>query len=398
MLVRGLMRGLCLCSVVFVVACSKPTILAIDAGPERDAGVEPDAGAADAGPIDAGVADAGLADAGPVDAGPPYQVALFNLARISSDSSAPNFHRQRTPMVIGSPPFTRVILVADLSTTCFPFESWQQNPPPQGQNWPANCDAFDRNFELTLDEPTDAGQPPAFELIRAITPFGGPLHVEADLTDLANVLPAGTHQVQVEIPTYSDGAGLVSGSNGGWNVSAHLEVVPGPAPRKVLAAIPIFNRSQGAGASSPATIAIPAGVASVRLEYRATGHGGAAANTGLCIGPADEFCQRNHHLEVDGAEIFALVPWRTNCVNNCTVKHYGAAASGFDYCLENPCGNMNSVRAPRANWCPGTVTPAFNFDPPPLYSAGVHTFDVTVDDIAQGGSWRQSATLYLFGP
>jgi hypothetical protein len=379
------MRALFVCPLV-LLGCGKSVAPPIDAGTSMDAAVEP---------IDSGIADSGSFDAGPRDAGLPYRVEIFDAGRISSNGSQPNFHILRAPVELVRAPFASVTLVADLSSTCFPFESWQQNPPPAGQKWPADCDAFDRNFEFTLDPPTDAGQPPAFELIRAITPFGGPLHVEADLTDLANAFP-GTHTIQVEIPTYSDGAGQVSGSNGGWTISAHLEVVPGDAPRNVVTAIPLFNRSQGPGASVNAAFDVPAGVTAARLEYRATGHGGAAANTALCIGPADEFCKRTHHVLVDSAEAQTMVPWRNDCQNNCTIAHYGAAGAGFDYCAQNPCGNINSVKAPRANWCPGTVTPPVILDPLPFHVEGPHQFNVTIDDVANGGVWRQSATLYLF--
>ncbi len=378
------MRLFVLSSIAVVMGCAKPTAVEVDGGANVDA---------DAGEIlDAGATTDAGSDAGVFEA-VPYEVMLFDAGRISSDSSQPNFHRLQASLVFRDPPFSSVKLIADLGTTCYPFESWAQNRPPAGQTWPANCDAFDRNFEFTLNQPTDVGQPPAFELVRAITPFGGPMHLEVDLTDLANARP-GTHRLQVEIPTWSDGAGKVTGSQGGWTVSARLEVVPGMAPRKVIAAIPLINRSTGPGPTPNVYFNIPAGVASARLEYRATGHGGGTP-TALCIGPADEFCQRTHRLLVDGIEYQSFVPWRTDCQNNCTLMHYGSP--GFDYCAQNPCGNINSVKAPRANWCPGTVTPPLIFDPPAFHQPGQHGFNVGIDAIGQGGSWRQSATLYLYG-
>src|SRR5205814_1914539 len=83
-----------------------------------------------------------------------------------------------------------------------------------------------------LDPPAKDGDPPAIELIRAITPFGGPLHVEADITDVLNGLP-GPHRLQAYIDTWSDSAGRVSGSDGGWTVSARVKVQPGSSPRRV---------------------------------------------------------------------------------------------------------------------------------------------------------------------
>src|SRR5207237_7730016 len=115
-----------------------------------------------------------------------------------------------------------------------------------------------------------------------------------------------------------------SGSNGGWNVSARLTLQPGAAPRKVVAVVPLFNLSQGkSGAPPVADFEVPAKATASRIEYRATGHGGAMDTTGKCIGPADEFCKRVHHVVLDGSELQAgLVPWRQDCYLNCTLAHY----------------------------------------------------------------------------
>jgi hypothetical protein len=66
------------------------------------------------------------------------------------------------------------------------------------------------------------------------------------------------------------------------------------------------------------------------------------------------------------------------------------------YCLENPCGAMASVRAPRANWCPGSVTPPFNVEAAALASPGDHTFGFTVSHVTMGGTWRISAVYLAF--
>src|SRR5882724_11740438 len=132
-----------------------------------------------------------LSDAGPPTTTPlPAQqsIAVFDAARISSASSDPNFQELSADLDLSGGPFLSATLIVDLATTCVPFSSWADDPPPKGQNWPADCDAFDRNFEISLDgpEPSDAGvsaaSGPGLELVRAITPFGGPMHVERDLT------------------------------------------------------------------------------------------------------------------------------------------------------------------------------------------------------------------------
>jgi hypothetical protein len=328
----------------------------------------------------------------------PYVVPAFDNARITSLGGMPNFQQAVADVDFGGGPFAEVKLVVDLKSTCYPFENW--TTPPAGQRWPADCDAFDRNFEFTLDDPpppVDGGAlgAPAIEVLRAITPFGGPLHVEADLTDVANGRP-GAHKLKAFIATWSDGAGQVSGSAGGWNVSAHLEVTPGEAPRRVLAVIPLYNASQTVAAGDAIGFDVPAGVTSGRIEYRTTGHGGGANGVG-CIGPAEEFCRRMHTATLDGAELAKVEPWRTDCQNLCTITHQGAAGSGFDYCKENPCGAIQSVRAPRANWCPGSMTPPFTWQAPALGMVGHHTLKLDVSTILPGGSWRSSAVYFGYG-
>jgi hypothetical protein len=101
---------------------------------------------------------------------------------------------------------------------------------------------------------------------------------------------------------------------------------------------------------------VPGGTTSSRLEFRATGHGGGMIMPGSgCIGPAEEFCKRTFTFFADAQQIDELDAWRDNCADFCTVTHY--APFNLDYCLENPCGAIQSVRASRANWCPGSVTP-----------------------------------------
>jgi hypothetical protein len=328
--------------------------------------------------------------------GPPFSIPLFDYERISSNGDDPNFHDIKTSIALLGGPYASATLVIDLDTTCYPFEKWQDNPPPAGQNWPADCDAFDRNFEWTLDDPEVEGEPPGLELVRAITPFGGPRHLEIDVTDVMNGVAQGSHRIRAHITTYSDPEGIVSGSNGGWFVSGRLDLVPGAPPRRVLAVVPIYNKSYGLGdAPGAQRFTVPEGTIAGRIEYRVTGHGGGAGGLG-CIGPAEEFCDREHKLQLDGLDVAAFHPWRTDCASFCTITRYdNGMGGGFDYCLENPCGAIASVQAPRANWCPGAETPPFVLEP--QLGVGEHTFGWQVSTIAEGGSWRTSATYFAFG-
>jgi Peptide-N-glycosidase F, C terminal len=321
-------------------------------------------------------------------------IVVFDSARISSDERAPNFQRIAADIELSGGPYQSAKLIADLGTTCFPFSGWADDKPPPGQNYPADCDAFDRNFEIALDEPdTDSGAPPGLELVRAITPFGGPMQVEQDLTALANALP-GSHRLSTRINTYSDGAGLISGSNGGWNVSLRLELVSGMAPQHALAVVPLFYGDMLTADSASASFTTPPGTRTAYLEYRTTGHGQAAGDLLDCSGPAEEFCRRTHTVQLDGVTLETFRPWRT-CSDACTLVTDSDA--GLQYCAENPCGDIASVKAPRANWCPGSETPPIVLNAPELAAPGTHELSWQVADIASGGLVRISLTYYAFG-
>lgn len=332
-----------------------------------------------------------------IDRSKPHKILVFNKVRINSRGKI-NVRKAFSNVDFGTGPFKKVTLIVDLDTTCFPFSKWQSNPPPMGQNWPADCDAFDRNFEFHLDPPKDKTQPPALELIRAITPFGGPLHLEVDITDIANGKP-GKHRIKTTITTWSDGKGKVSGSNGGWFVSAHLQVEPGSAPRKVLAVIPLSNHSyRKTTGKHEVEFHIPKGTKRTRLEYRATGHGGDRNVSSIyCIGPGEEFCQRTHKVYIDGKQEKKFMPWRKDCQKQCTLTKYKLGSRTIEVCKENPCGSIRSVRASRANWCPGSITPPYVWSFPSTTTAGKHTFSYEVLHTSKGGMWKISTFLIAYG-
>jgi hypothetical protein len=320
---------------------------------------------------------------------------VHDKARIGSKADEPNFQAATAPVNFGTQAVAKATLIVDLASTCFPFETRQA--PPAGQRWPADCDAFDRNFDIHLDAPSDAKGRPGIELVHAITPFGGPQHLEVDVTDIVNGLP-GTHTVTTRIATWSDPAGKVTGSNGGWTVSARIEATLGKAPRQVLKVQSLVNTN----ISKPEDLAAlgfetPEGATSARLEVRTSGHGGGdAADDADCIGPADEFCERQHTWAVDGAPLSAKSVWRTDCSKLCTLETLKSGDKALSYCKENPCGAVDSVRAPRANWCPGSETPAFTWTDARLATPGSHTLDWKISKIGQGGLWAVSATYFAF--
>ena len=65
----------------------------------------------------------------------------------------PNFQKALAQIDWGDAPKAKATLHVELTSTCHPFTGWETNPPPTGENWPADCDAFNWNFEFVLDDP-----------------------------------------------------------------------------------------------------------------------------------------------------------------------------------------------------------------------------------------------------
>jgi hypothetical protein len=324
----------------------------------------------------------------------PERLSVLTRVPISSHEGAENFQRALADVDFGQESVTRATLRITLESPCFPFSAWAELGVPAGQNWPASCDAFDRTLSVTLDDPTTsaASGSPGLELLRAITPFGGPLQVEEDVTDVVNGLP-GQHQLGLRINTWSDAEGIVSGSNGEWIASAELLLWRGTAPRRVLAVLPLVLGDQLAVEATPVSFEVPEGASSARIDYRVTGHGGVFSAS--CLGPAEEFCQRTHELRLDGELLQELTPWR-DCSDNCTLTDNDSGYGPAKYCAQNPCAAPESARAPRANWCPGTLTAPFVIEAEELRAAGVHELTRSIHELASGGVWTVSATYFAF--
>lgn len=381
-----------------------PFVLIAAASCGRSDGSEPgnarggSAGSAAAGSGGSGaVGSAGAAGAaGAPQAAGPYTISLFDAVRINSKSEKENFQRVTGQVDFKDGPFEKVTLIADLGTTCFPFEDWSARP--EGHNFPPDCDAYDRLYELYLDPWTEEGDDPGIELIRAVTPFGGPLHLEVDITDIANARQ-GVHELGAFVSTWSDAEGKVSGADGGWNVSVTLDVVPGTPPRNVLAVEPIFyGDHRGPNKEGEVlSFTVPEGTKRAMIEYRTTGHGGVIEpyGVGACFQPGDEFCAREHVLYLDDQEFDRFTPWRDDCAKGCTLVEHSSGQ--FEYCAENPTGHPQSVPASRSNWCPGSITPPRVLEPSALGVAGEHTFRWRIRHVADGGTWRTSALFYAYG-
>jgi hypothetical protein len=315
----------------------------------------------------------------------PLELKVLDEVHISSNTDAEYFQRAAADVDFGEETVTRATLRVALRSPCFPFEGWAELTIPEGQRWPEPCDAFDRTLSVTLDE--------ELELLRGVTPFGGPLELEADVTNLVNGLP-GKHELSLRIDTWSDADGLVSGAKGEWIASASVTLVHGPAPRRVLAVVPLELGAQTEPDSAAVTFSVPRHLGSARIEYRATGHG--AVFSPGCAGPGEEFCQRAHQLYLDDELLSELSPWRDDCAELCTITTNQSSLGPSSYCAENPCGDPRSVRASRANWCPGSVTPPFVIESGALLRPGLHSFSRKVPELATGGTWTISAVFFGF--
>lgn len=312
----------------------------------------------------------------------PATLVILDNARIGSKPQQPSYQRVTGVVALPDQAVGKAKLVVDLETSCFPFAKWQTEPPPPGENWPASCDAFDRVFEISMLDP-------AIEVVHAATPFGGPLHIEQDVSDIVNALKGSTRTFEAYISTYSDASGKVSGSNGGWNVSMRLELDSSSPPSNVIAVVPIFRGAITEGATDHAfPFLLPPGTKSARIEYVTSGHGLGTVSDAACIGGAEEFCKRTHSITIDDGPSAPKSAWRDDCDELCTMTAGGPG--GRSYCAENPCGAPQSVRAPRANWCPGSVTKPWVFEQP--LGPGAHTLTVRVDEIAAPkGAFRVAA-------
>ena len=325
--------------------------------------------------------------------GEPFELVVLDRVWLSSFEASQFADAE---IDLGAGPFTSIRMFVELESPCFPFDGWAQMPPPEGHNWPLLCDAFDRIVNVVAD-PELEREPAGVELMRGITPFGGPQIYENDLSDWATMHP-GTHTLRGFISTWTDGAGQVSGAQGGWFMTLRIEVDPGPPMREVLAAIPLFHGDvTAANAEQTIAVELPEGTTSARIDYVVSGHGQGAVGVD-CIGPADEFCHRIHTLHFDDTTLGSFDPWRDDCVTLCTLtEQQWPDGTSFDYCLENPCGSIGSVQAPRANWCPSAPIDPIAIELAELATPGPHEFSFAIAGIADGGVWPTSAILYAYG-
>jgi hypothetical protein len=220
---------------------------------------------------------------------------------------------------------------------------------------PGGCDRYDRwgFIGVASGEGLDES---ITEIARFATPFGGAADWTTDVTELSPLL-AARRKLVVQIDTW---VGPNRPPGAGWLVDATLTFTPGTAERRPIQVIPLWavGTAEVGDPANPPTIParmvqIPAEAASVELRSFVTGHG--QGNLQNCA----EFCPKVHTYTV-GAKSFQRMAWRDDCASFCTLTRLPGSA--VQVCQESPTGVVASVRAPRANWCPGALVVPWSFD------------------------------------
>jgi hypothetical protein len=240
---------------------------------------------------------------------------------------------------------------------------------------------------------------PPLELMRFFTPFGikqyntikiknrtwqDSVFYRQDVSDLAPMLSGKEVWIGANVANYDKGGHRIS-----LNLTVHGEE-DSPMPEDNFA-LPLFDTNnvlEMAGQEYATMFSDEKGlevsfsldkpVKRARLRYITTGHGGWENG--------DEFLQKRNTICLDGRDIYAFTPWRTDCGS---YRTYNPASGNFD-------NGLSSSDYSRSNWCPGTTTNPVYIDLGDL-TAGEHAIQVKIPMGApEGGSfssWNVSGVL-----
>jgi len=209
------------------------------------------------------------------------------------------------------------------------------------------------------------------------------VYYRQDISEMYSVLSSKEVYIGMNIGNYDKG-----GHKASLNITIHPE---SENQKPATWALPIFNSNNvmemagqeygtmfSAEKGLEVHFNLPKASKNVKLRYITTGHGGWENG--------DEFVQKKNTILLDGKEVFAFIPWRTECGS---------------YRLANPAsGNfengLSSSDYSRSNWCPGTVTNPIYIDLGDL-TAGNHTIQVKIplgkNEGTMFSSWNVSGTL-----
>ncbi|HEX4823486.1 MAG TPA: peptide-N-glycosidase F-related protein [Candidatus Polarisedimenticolaceae bacterium] len=247
------------------------------------------------------------------------------------------------------------------------------------------------------------------ELIHAVTPFG----TDAPAPNGTGVVPPRV--VTMDVTPYAPllsghrfiGAEIANFATAGWHVTTQFQFTKRPeeaSPKHPAAGIEVVGFG---GAPLPSrSVSIPLGATQVKGRLFTTGHGGTqycdgGSNDGAactansnCPGGScqncDEFCHRTNRILKNGAPVYTVVPFRTDCSVPVTACQSWNAC-GFPSCAFS-----------RAGWCPGYLACTSNapgcdqdIDLTSQFPPG-GTYNVSYDVLVQRGSWSVSLVLYWY--
>ena len=214
-------------------------------------------------------------------------------------------------------------------------------------NISGGCDDWDRKGYFEIQTPDGKW----VEFIRYMTPYGVGCTHYADVTDFMDLL-----QGEVKLRVFIDTWGT-----GGWEFTIDLEFEEGEPDYLYRNLTKVWDKNS-APFGNPSNlqpmetvdIAVADNVEAAKLRLTTTGHGWGNNNTGN----AAEFYYATHNLAVNGQNTF---------------EQYL-----YNVCNPNPdgcTGQQGTWYFERAGWCPGAISPAFEFNLSPFLSNSSFTLD-----------------------
>ncbi|MCB0585976.1 MAG: discoidin domain-containing protein, partial [Phaeodactylibacter sp.] len=202
------------------------------------------------------------------------------------------------------------------------------------------CDDWDRLAHIEVRNP--AGE--WIEIIRYITPYGVECEHTVDLTDYASLLQ-GNPEMRVRIGTYQRG----------WAVTLSLDFEAGAAPyrysrvERLWYGYHAFGDPANRQPADTFLVDIPAGIQAAKMHLVGTGHGWGENNSFN----AAEFYEATHYVLVNGQETFTHHNW-----TQCDPNPDGCSPQDGTWWFN------------RAGWCPGAISPFFEYDMSPYIGQG----------------------------
>ncbi len=239
-------------------------------------------------------------------------------------------------------------------------------------------DKWDRAGSIRLSKPGQAD----LELAKFITPYGGDVSFEIDLTHLKPYLTR-----EGELKAFID-----TWSSPGWKIQLNICKFSLKGDKSKIDSLPsdwvlplIYEEAVTAvHQPEPVHVSIPEGTYRTELYYLVSGHCTDGTN-------ADEFESKFNVVKVDGREVLRYKPWRNDCTDfrdiNPFTRHWPDGTWSSDYS--------------RSGWCPGDWVRPMVTDLRMDLLPGDHTMEFSIEDVRPRdendhyGYWRVSA--YLVG-